>query len=445
MSDPSRPPPVSPVDMLRVADLTRNPEMASFISDANSHYYSWDEVRRHPLPLGLTPTQAWTAIKIGRMAGRRLLPLADSQDRPFGYWLPDRAQQILHAVDRRGGNVLASDVDQPATLEQMKERVLIDSLMEEAIATSQIEGAVTTRKVAKEMLRSGRTPRNRSEQMVANGYRTIRLLCGKTTQPLSIDLLHEIQESMTLNTLDNPAHAGRFRAAGDNVCVVDTRDNEIVFTPPPAEKIPERMERLIRFANADPASEPFIHPLVRAAILHFWLAYEHPYVDGNGRTARALFYWSMLRSGYWLFEFLTISRIIHAAPMEYYRSFLHSEQDDNDLTYFLISQFSVTERALADLHKRLREMSEQQERMRALRLAANLNPRQRALLDHALRHPNQVYTFESHQHSHGITYQTARTDLMRLADRGLLLETGSRHPRAFLPHRDLPRKLGLHK
>ena len=201
------------------------------------------------------------------------------------------------------------------------------------------------------------------------------------------------------------------------------------------------MEALVDFANADPNSAPFVHPLVRAAILHFWLAFEHPYVDGNGRTARALFYWHMLKSGYWLFEFLTISRIIHASSMKYYRSFLYSEQDDNDLTYFLVFQLEVARRALADLHARLHEMAAQQQRTRSLKLAASLNARQRALIDHALRNPTQIYTFESHQHSHGITYQTARTDLLGLSARGLLVETGSLRPREFYPAADLERKL----
>lgn len=415
--------------------------LVEFIAKANGEYYHWDELRHRPPPLDLTSEEAWAAVKISRvMAARRALPLTDVKGAPFLYWLPERAIRILHEIDRRGGGTLAASSEEPAIFEEMKDRVLLDSLMDEAIATSQIEGAVTTRRVAKDLLRTGRKPTDRSEQMIVNGYRTIRLLCEKRDTPLSVELLHEIQESMTRDTLDDAAHVGHFRT-DDTVVVVDGRDNEVVFTPPPAAKLEMRMKRLVEFANEAPESEPFVHPLVRAAILHFWLAYEHPYADGNGRTARALFYWSMLKSGYWLFEYLTISRIIHAAPMQYYRSFLYAEQDDNDLTYFLMFQLDVTQKALADLHRRLHALSESQQRMKSIQLAAALNSRQRDLLDHALRHPNQVYTFESHQGTFGVTYQTARTDLLDLAARGLLVETGSRKPRKFLPAPELPRKL----
>ncbi len=51
----------------------------------------------------------------------------------------------------------------------------------------------------------------------------------------------------------------------------------------------------------------FIHPVIRAILLHFMLAYDHPFVDGTGRTARALFYWSMAHQGYWLMDFISIT------------------------------------------------------------------------------------------------------------------------------------------
>lgn len=437
------PPP--PLDFGVLSNITSrlgDPAVAAVISKANAEYYYWDELRRRPLPAGLTAQSAWTLVKMSRQATRRYLPLRDASGLPFHYWVPDQALLTLHISDRQGGGVLAAS-SETSVFDEMRDRVLIDSLMEEAIATSQIEGAVTTRKVAKELLRSGRPARDKSEQMIVNGYRTIRLLRSRIDRPLSVELLHEIQESMTRETLDDPDDAARFRTAEDRVHVVDTRDGETVFEPPSADQLDKRLNLLIEFANADPQEEPFIHPLVRAILLHFWLAFEHPYVDGNGRTARALFYWSMLKSGYWLFEFLTISRIILAAPMQYYRSFLYTETDENDLTYFLMHQLNVTRQALGDLHQRLREMRQQQERMNAVKLAAKLNNRQKALLDHALRHPSQIYTIESHQTSQNVSNETARADLINLAAHNLLVEIGGKRPRQFASAPGLAKRLGL--
>lgn len=418
-------------------------EIQRYLVEANSEYLHWEKVRYHPTPAGLTPEDGWHLIHLSRLSQSRPLPLADIHGKAFGYWLSDSSLGTLHEVDRWGGGNLAVDEAAGDALVSMRDSVLISSLMDEAIATSQIEGAVTTRKVAKEMLRTKRKPRDRSEQMIVNSYRTIQLLRQRLQEPLSLSFLLEIQESMTRDTLDNAAAAGRFRIEGEDIAVVDSRVNEVVYVPPPADLLSERMNKLIAFANAPRDAHDFIHPLVKAAILHFWLAYEHPFVDGNGRTARALFFWFMLKNGYWLFEFLTISRVIVAAPMQYYRSFLYSEHDENDLTYSIVFQLRATQRALTQLREYLtRKQREQQAMTIALRRFPDLNPRQRTLLDSALKHPDEVFTFQGHQNAHGITYLTARSDLLDLAKRGLLTETKRGRQRAFLSAADLNERLG---
>ena len=57
------------------------------------------------------------------------------------------------------------------------------------------------------------------------------------------------------------------------------------------------------------------------------LAFIHPFVDGNGRTARSLVYWYMMKKGYWLTEYLSISRIIYRNKAQYEKAFLYTEAD----------------------------------------------------------------------------------------------------------------------
>ena len=414
--------------------------VGDYVRDINARYVSWDEVCHRPTPAGLKPEEAWAAVRFQR-GPLRHSPIVDASGRPFKYRLTDRHLEPLHQVDRLAGTEIVADVS-GLMADDVRDRVLIDSLMQEAISTSQIEGAVTTVRRAKDMLRSGQKPLNRSDQMVVNGYRTMALIRERLDMPLSVDLIHELQRTITQDTLDHPERdAGAFRRT-DDVFVVAVRDGEVIFTPPPASDLEVQMERLVSFANAEHRGEEFIHPLVKGSLVHFWLAYLHPYADGNGRTARALFYWYMLRQGYFLFQFLTVSRVIHRSRMQYYRAFLNSETDDNDLTYFLVYKVRAVQKAIADLHERLGEIRQEQQRMLALRAAGGLNVRQRAVLDHAVRHPTQQYTFESHQGSHGISYQTARTDLLGLAERGFLTDLGGR-PRTFMPAVDLRHRLGL--
>jgi Fic family protein len=160
--------------------------------------------------------------------------------------------------------------------------------------------------------------------------------------------------------------------------------------------------------------------VIRAIVLHLWLGYDHPFEDGNGRTARALFYWSMLRQGYWMFEFISISAILRRASAQYGRSFLNTETDELDATYFVTDQLDVILRALKALEKYLeRKTREIQAAEQVIKGSGQYNYRQLALLGHALRNPQAEYTIRSHRVSHDVSRNTVRTDLMDLERLGL--------------------------
>ncbi|MBI5342114.1 MAG: Fic family protein [Deltaproteobacteria bacterium] len=344
-------------------------------------------------------------------------------------------------IDKNAGGRIASDY--PDLPSENRERYLISSLMEEAIASSQIEGAATTRKVAKEMLRTGRSPRNRAERMILNNYVTIQKIKKYIKQPLTIEMLHDLQMSMTEGTLQDTSASGRFRTESDEIVVIDESDGQVLHVPPAAADLPARMETFLAFAN-DARDDPFIHPVIRAVLLHFWLAYEHPYVDGNGRTARAVFYWFMLSRDYRLFEYISISRVIHKAIGLYARAFLHSERDGNDATYFLVYHTRAILLALEELHLYLKRKQEEARRTaELLRRIAGLNHRQQALLRHALKHPDATYTILSHRNSHNISYGTSRADLLDLARRKFLLKKKAGKTFRFEVAGDIVPKLGL--
>ncbi len=408
---------------------------------ADGRYLHWDDLRRRRAPGDLTSEEWWLGLRIARSSGRRELPFEDTDGQPFTYVLTDEALDMLHRIDRFASGRI--DVPEAITNEATRTRYLVSSLMEEAIASSLLEGAATTRRDAKHLLRSGRAPRTVAEQMVVNNYRTMQLIRKDQQAPLTVDLVLEIHRMVTENTLDDPGDAGRFQTVDEKrVDVGHPTDPLVVFhQPPPAGEIPELLEGLLEFANAVDG-EPFVHPVVRAVAIHFYLAYLHPFADGNGRTARALFYRSMLRQGYWLAEFLSISRLLHRAPVQYGRSFLHTETDDADFTYFLLHQLTTICRAIDELMEYLSTKAGEVRRIeRALRDVPNLNHRQLALLSHALRHPDAVYTFETHRASHAVVYQTARADLLDLEAMGFLERRAVGRQYRFYPTEDIDQKV----
>ena len=414
----------TPPDHNAIVRLADSPQL-SLILNVRKHplpgYPPWDKVRHLDPPNRLSHEEWWTGIKLAREAELRPLPLLDTAGHPFSYALPDPVLRLLLFVNQRCSGEIAMD-EVVTTDAHALRRYLVSSVMEEAIRSSQLEGATTSLRVAKELLRSGREPRDRGELMILNNYRGLRFMREQAGDRLTPELVLELQRTLTEGTLEDGDTAGRLQQPGEErVVVADRDDGSVLHEPPAAEELPARLQALCDFANEPADGERFVHPVVRGILLHFWLAHDHPFADGNGRTARALFYWYLRTRGYWLVEYLSISRILRNAPSAYARSFLHAEVNGGDTTHFLLYQLEVIERAVHELHRYLRrKMREVRDAEQLIAGASSFNHRQLALLSEALRHPDRTYTIGAHAATHRVTHETGRTDLAELAARGLL-------------------------
>jgi Fic family protein len=411
-----------------------------------SDYRPWRKIRPIARDVGRDPEDAWAMVKWARIAGCRTLPLYQADGRPFSLSSCAEILQSLHKIDRTtGGGGPAAFAPETGGLGDpvIRDRFRIKTLMDEAAESSLIEGAATTRKEAIELLKSGRDPATVAEHMVVNNYVAMQRIKQLLDRPLSVEMLLELQSILTRDTLANPDEAGRLRRPDENVRVVDDRSGEDIFVPPLAEWLPKRMESLCKFANTPHDSgSSFIHPVVKACILHFMIGYEHPFCDGNGRTARAVFYWFALKSGYGIFEYAAISEIIRKGFARYPQAYIDSELDDGDLTYFVLYKLDIIEQALERLAEHIRDEQAKIERSRAfLRLAKGLNLRQRLLLEHALRHPLTQYTVKSHANSNGIVLATSRADLEELVRLRLMTTAKKGKQVLYLASPDLERKL----
>ncbi len=404
----------------------------------DSRYLHWDKLRFLTPPDGLDHRDWWFALKLARSLTRQELPMVDAQGSPFHLTRPDGLLEMCSRIDREAaGSLEASEI---VTGEESRDRYLVNSLIEEAITSSQLEGAVTTARVARELIRSGRRARTESEQMILNNFEAMEHIRGLADQPLSPDGLLEVHRIVTHETLPDPGAAGRFRRSDEEVAVRD-REGQELHVPPPADQLPDRVAAMCSFANGE-TPDTYVHPVVRAVLVHFWLAHDHPFVDGNGRTARALFYWVMLRERYWIGQYLSISSILKRAPVQYARAYLYSETDENDATYFVLYHLRVLCRALDELRRYLERKMDEVRRVQALlRRAEVLNHRQVALLGHALRHPDSDYVIEGHRRSHRVVYETARADLLHLSELGLLEKRKVGKKLVFSPPTDLEGRL----
>ena len=385
----------------------------ALINKCQNEYYPWEKVKYQPLPEeGFTNEDLWSALKIIRGQNGQHIKLGQYY---FKFCSTTHMQKELHEFDMSYGGGIGSSGPLNNTDRQ---QYLVSSLMEEAIASSQIEGAVTTRKVAKEMLRQNRNPRNQSEQMILNNYRTIEHIRDIIKEPLTEERLLHVHRLMTSDTMDDKNDEGHFRM-NDDVRVVDSSDGTVMHQPPMASELTFLMNDFYKLFNEEEDGK-FIHPVIRASMLHFLIGFIHPFVDGNGRTARAIFYWYMLKRGYWLTEYLSISGIILKTKTAYGKAFLDSEIDDLDVSYFLNYQLRVIRLAYESLRRYIDRKVQERQSAAVFMRGGGINERQAQILQWLTDEPGKIITVKEVEALLHISNQTARTDLQELVNMKLL-------------------------
>lgn len=414
--------------------------------DEKGRYLHWDELRRRYSPNAKGQSEAelaWTGIKMSRDSIMNPLKICDYSP---SYAVPDSLQALLHFIDTNsGGSVGTNNLAGLSKPEQ--NRFLLRSLiMEEAITSAQLEGAVTTRKEAKAMLESERKPKTKDEMMILNNYHLMKEAIRLKQSDLSVEMILEFHRIATHNAIENHAISGAFRH--DNEIYIADYDGNKVHQPPNFEQLPCLMQSVCDFANTNHNGEnaPFIHPVVKAIILHFLIGFIHPFGDGNGRTARALFYWYMLKNGYWLFEYISISRLLKEAPIQYAKAYLYTETDELDMTYFLYYQANIIKRAIISLEQYINDKQQQFKMFSSaivkFKIGNRLNDRQVQILQKAVKETGATFTAKEISNEFGISENTARKDLNCLLNLKLLGQIKTGNTINYISPNDLLQRLG---
>lgn len=405
------PPVLTPELLTNAVIKMTDPSVMAAVSEINQKYLYWSDVKYKKVG-SLTDVELWAVVRLSRFG----LYASSWPHYMISVPVTKQMQEMCHDFDMNFGGTWGTDSIIP---KEGRELFLTSSVMEEAIASSQIEGASTTRRVAKDMLRRNITPRTTAEQMIHNNYAAIRFITENKDAPLTPDIILRLHEIMTENTLDKSADAGQFRTNND-IVVADSLSGEVVHTPPKYEEIPEFIESLCAFANTKGSGNSFLHPIIKAIFIHYLVAFYHPFADGNGRTARALFYWYMLRSGYWLTEYLSISRIIYRSKPSYEKAYLFSERDGNDIGYFITYNLRVLKLAFEELKNYIEIKIAQKQRSFDILSIGGINYRQATILSMFRDNPSLALSISDLVAKFDISKPTAFADVSALVERGLL-------------------------
>lgn len=414
MRIPQQPPDLKEVPQSLLLETFQSEDALAIANEFNKRYLHWEEVRRRNV--GKNDHAAiWALMKILRSYSQKELRFGKTRIR---YSIIPDFMQSMHKIDTMSSTGLFSE----EAMAYRNKIVHNGSVMEESIASSQIEGASTTIPLAKKMLREGRTPKNRSERMVFNNYNAMRFIRQKKDEPLTLDLILETHRIITKETLEDEEYEGKLRD-NDDIIVQDVLTEDVYHTPMSFKDISASIRSVCEYANDD---SEFEHPIIKGIILHFMMAYIHPFMDGNGRLARALFYWYALKKGYWSVEFLSISKAIKGHRGKYDMSYLLSETDNNDVTYFIKFNLDQIETAF-DTFKKYVERKRKEQKDAEQNIASNydFNMRQRSILIDAIK-SDEPFSIYSVQKKYQTSYQTARNDIQKLMTSGYIKQSGKR-------------------
>lgn len=393
-------------------ELALKEENKSFLLESDQKYFYWDDVKyKKNVPLE-NPADNWGMIKAHRFMRYERINFGSYR---FCYFITPDTAKNLHDFDLK----LMGDLQKDPMLKSEKLEFFKNSLLEEAVASSQVEGAATTTEVARDMLKSGREPRNESEQMIVNNLRAINYIREFQDHDIDFKIIIELHSMMTTNT-EAEHCSGNFRSSA--VFVTDHVDGEIAHTPPEHWQVEKLMAELCDFINDDTV---FIHPIIKASIIHFMIGFIHPFLDGNGRTARALFYWFLLRKGYSMIGDISISRVILESRTQYDKAFLKTEYDENDINYFISYSIKNIRIAFEKLTKYRDKKLAERQRSYAITyelIKKGLNQRQADLIGYLYWKENSNMTLNSYAEKNDIVRQTAKKDLIELIKLNLLTE-----------------------
>ena len=206
------------------------------------------------------------------------------------------------------------------------------------------------------------------------------------------------------------------------VVVRSVESGEVAFRPPVAIDVPFLIQEFFTWLNSREAQD--VHPVIRAGIVHYELVRIHPFIDGNGRTARALALLVLYSEGYDVKRFFSLEEYFDKDVQEYYRAILSvQESETQNMTYWL-EYFSYGLAIELDrVKEQVLKLSQDLKLKQKLGTQIALSERQIILLE-ILQRQGQITTAEANEGLPMVSTDTILRDVKDLIEKGIIMKEG---------------------
>ncbi|MDP3888589.1 MAG: Fic family protein [bacterium] len=231
-------------------------------------------------------------------------------------------------------------------------------------------------------------------------------------------------QSLTVDKLKSPAECGKYRTTG--VVLRNSKTGEISFKPPSFSEVPKMVDDFFLWLNSDSARN--IHPVIRAAIVHYVLAAIHPFVEGNGRTARAFANLILFSEGYNIKRFFSLEENFDKDTLGYFGclmhvSNMHSNLESRDLTPWIEYFSKVLSIELVRIKEKVKKLSVDLKLKGRLGKQIALSERQMKMVEY-LEEYRQLTVSQTREILRMVSDDTILRDLKDLVKKGILKKEG---------------------
>jgi len=407
-------PEASPEDFRVLLRLLRHRTLAPLVEEAVLHYLDWDDLlHRQPLP-GLTHAETWELLEDFRRFTAIVPPLGEAAADGVWYGLTVEGHHFLNHIRHH----CRDDAPMCRTFEERRDcRTLLDTRVRETLASCRLDGLVFDEDSAGELLRTGGPPRSATERMITNVFEAFSELAPFASVEITPALLDELTRRLLRGI--EPDELPCFLP---DTCLQAPGHSE-------PEDGWDRLSSICDYANGVTGhlSEP---TLCRAYLTFSTVTEWRPFPALNTTIGRILMLLIGIRGGYsglthlplcdtfcrWRDGCLPPKAVRFECPGP-----PPSEGATRDRSRDMLCFLELSAWALDDLLVHVgREQEKEEALLRTLEPHERLNHRQHSVLVDAIRNPCKEFRVSEHQTTYHVVYQTARTDLLDLVERGYL-------------------------